>query len=142
MTASSVMMRETQARPVRGSEQASRILCAPPLAVCSIVMTTRVPLETRSIAPPMPLTILPGMIQFARSPLLATCSAPRMVRSTFFARIMPKLSELEKMLAPAMGLRRKRRGGGGKPNASEARRRGGASGGVCVRRAAPHRVAR
>ncbi len=56
----SVMMRSTHFWPVSGRLQDSRILCAPPLALCSIVMTTFVPgLETRSIAPPMPLTILP-----------------------------------------------------------------------------------
>ena len=98
------MTRLTTPLPVRGSEQASSSLCAPPLAVCSIVTTTRVPLDTRSIAPPMPLTILPGMIQFARSPLLATCSAPRIVRSTWRPRIMAKLSEDEKMLAPAIAV--------------------------------------
>jgi hypothetical protein len=31
-------------------------------------LLTRFPEETRSMAPPIPFTILPGMIQFARSP--------------------------------------------------------------------------
>ena len=33
------------------------------------------PLPTRSMAPPMPLTILPGIIQLARSPFWATCKS-------------------------------------------------------------------
>ena len=40
----------------------------PSLAVCSMTTRTRWTPETRSIAPPMPLTILPGIIQLARSP--------------------------------------------------------------------------
>ena len=56
----SVMILSTQFFPVRGSLHSSKILCLPPLAVCSIVTMTFVPAaETRSIAPPMPLTILP-----------------------------------------------------------------------------------
>ena len=46
------------------------------LGACSISTTTRVTPATRSIAPPMPLTILPGTIQLARSPLLVTSIAP------------------------------------------------------------------
>ena len=39
------------------------------LAVCSIVTTTLVVgEETRSMAPPIPFTIFPGIIQLARSP--------------------------------------------------------------------------
>jgi hypothetical protein len=38
-----------------------------PLAVCCIATTTRFAPVTRSIAPPMPGTILPGIIQFASS---------------------------------------------------------------------------
>ena len=54
--------------PVSGRSQRSTILCALPLATCSIITITRLAPCTRSIAPPMPLTILPGIIQFARSP--------------------------------------------------------------------------
>ena len=56
------------------------------------------------MAPPMPLTILPGMIQFARSPLEDTSMPPRMVSPTLQDRIMPKLSEEEKVEAPRTGV--------------------------------------
>jgi len=81
-TASSVMMRSTTLVPVSGRLHCGRILCAPVFAVCSMVTTTYpsprrqldhfvtitrvdcritlLPLLTRSIAPPIPFTILPG----------------------------------------------------------------------------------
>ena len=62
-------------------------------------ITLRAPC-TRSIAPPMPLTILPGIIQFAMSPLWLTCIAPRIAASTLPLRIMPKLVAESKKLAP------------------------------------------
>ena len=40
------------------------------------------------------------IIQLARSPLAATSKAPRMARSTWRPRIIPKDSELEKMELP------------------------------------------
>src|SRR6185312_4533893 len=49
---------------------------APSFAACSMITTTRFALATRSIAPPIPFTILPGIIQFARSPFSLTCIAP------------------------------------------------------------------
>ena len=52
--------------------------------------TTRLTPATRSIAPPMPFTILPGIIQLARSPFCATCIAPRIERSICPPRTMPK----------------------------------------------------
>ena len=52
-----------------GSVHSSTILCVPSLATCSIITMTRLAPCTRSIAPPMPLTILPGIIQLARSPV-------------------------------------------------------------------------
>ena len=65
----SVITMSTQFFPVRGRLHLSNILCPPPFAVCSIVTITFEPgAETRSIAPPIPLTIFPGIIQFARSP--------------------------------------------------------------------------
>jgi 3-oxoacid CoA-transferase subunit B len=66
------------------------------LAECSITTTTRLTPATRSIAPPMPFTILPGIIQLARSPFCATCIAPRIDRSMWPPRTMPKDSALEK----------------------------------------------
>ena len=69
----SVITMLTQFFPVNGSEHFSNILCPPPLAVCSIVTITFDPgAETRSIAPPIPFTIFPGIIQFAKSPNLET----------------------------------------------------------------------
>ena len=53
-------------------------------------------LATRSMAPPMPLTILPGIIQLARSPFAETCMAPRMVTSMCPPLIMANDSQLEK----------------------------------------------
>src|SRR5205807_1031284 len=51
---------------------------------------------TRNSASVLPLTILPGIIQLARSPFWATCMAPRIDRSMWPPRIMPKESALEK----------------------------------------------
>src|SRR5437773_2743518 len=62
ITAISVTIRFTQCWPVRGSVQRSRILGLPSLAACSMVTTTRLAPETRSMAPPIPFTIFPGII--------------------------------------------------------------------------------
>ena len=81
---------------------------------------------TRSIAPPIPFTIFPGIIQLARSPhrdtftsnetvwkipnvtvklyCFSTCMAPRMVRPTWPPRIMAKLSSLEKKELPGIAV--------------------------------------
>ena len=56
------MIRWTQRSPVSGSVQRFRIFFSPAFAVCSIVTTSRRAPATRSIAPPMPLTILPGIM--------------------------------------------------------------------------------
>jgi hypothetical protein len=48
------------------------------------------------MAPPMPFTILPGTIQLARSPLAATCMAPRTERSMWPPRIIANESADEK----------------------------------------------
>jgi lipid-binding SYLF domain-containing protein len=53
---------------------------------------TRFTPATRSMAPPMPFTILPGIIQLARSPFSATSMAPRIDRSIWPPRIIAKLS--------------------------------------------------
>src|ERR1035437_6350687 len=76
-TARSVMMRWTTRSPVSGKEHSLTILKSPFLATCSIrMMTLRAP-WTRSMAPPMPLIIVPGIVQLARSPVAETCIAPR-----------------------------------------------------------------
>ena len=56
------MIRSTQRRPVSGSVHAARIFCSPFRATCSIVTTTRFAPATRSIAPPIPFTIFPGIM--------------------------------------------------------------------------------
>ena len=90
------MIRLTTPTPVNGSVHSRRILCSPFFAVCSISTTTRLTPATRSIAPPMPLTILPGTIQLARSPVSVTCIAPRMARSMWPPRIIANESWLPK----------------------------------------------
>ncbi len=96
ITARSVMMRSTTPTPVSGSVHLGRIFMSSVpsffLATCSISTITRLTPATRSIAPPMPLTILPGIIQLARSPFSLTCIAPRMDRLILPPRIIAKLS--------------------------------------------------
>ena len=90
-TARSVMIRWTHAAAgVAAACTRSTILCEPSLATCSISTITRLAPWTRSIAPPMPLTILPGIIQLAMSPPAETCIAPRIAASMWPPRIIPK----------------------------------------------------
>ncbi len=96
----SVMIRCTTAIPVSGRVHSSTILCEPSLATCSIITMTRLAPWTRSIAPPIPLTIFPGIIQLARSPRADTCIAPRIAASTCPPRIIPNDSAESKKLAP------------------------------------------
>src|SRR5450830_1964181 len=106
ITPRSVMMRSTTRTPVMGRLHCLRIFgeVLPSLAVatCSITTTTRLTPATRSIAPPMPLTILPGIIQLARSPYCDTCMAPRMARLILPPRIMPNESAELKNDEPSM----------------------------------------
>ncbi|CAB4833519.1 unannotated protein [freshwater metagenome] len=100
ITAISVIIRFTTFLPVSGREHSSTILWVPSRATCSIMtMTKRAPC-TRSIAPPMPLTILPGIIQLARSPVVETCIAPKTAASIWPPRIIPKLVAESKNDAP------------------------------------------
>ena len=62
---------------------------------------TRLAPCTRSIAPPMPLTILPGIIQLARSPRRDTCMAPSTATSMWPPRIIAKDVAESKNDAPA-----------------------------------------
>jgi hypothetical protein len=98
------MMRSTTPTPVSGSVHCGRIFrsIVPSFffATCSISTTTLFTPATRSMAPPMPLTILPGIIQLARSPFSLTCIAPRIDRLILPPRIIAKLSWLPKMLLP------------------------------------------
>mmetsp|Transcript_22955 Transcript_22955/g.55691 ORF Transcript_22955/g.55691 Transcript_22955/m.55691 type:complete len:211 (+) Transcript_22955:99-731(+) len=99
-TAISVMIMSTIPFPVRGSEHLSRIFGAPFFEQWSIVTTTRLPQLTRSIAPPIPFTIFPGITQFAKSPFSATSSAPSTVTSMCEPRIIAKLSPEENIEDP------------------------------------------
>src|SRR5205823_5860023 len=75
MTASSVTMWSTTSTPVSGSVHFFRILGLLSRVACSMAMNTRFAPATRSMAPPMPLSILPGMAQLASVPFSSTCSA-------------------------------------------------------------------
>ena len=86
--------------PVSGSVQSSTIFGVPSFAVCSIITMTRLAPWTRSIAPPMPLIILPGIIQLARSPSPDTCIAPSTATSMWPPRIMPNEVAESKNEAP------------------------------------------
>ena len=94
------MIRCTTFLPVSGSEHSCTILCEPSLATCSISTMTRLAPCTRSIAPPIPLTIFPGIIQLAMSPPAETCMAPRMAASTLPPRIIPNEVAESKKEAP------------------------------------------
>ena len=72
------------------------IFDSPFLLTCSMTTITRFTPATRSIAPPMPFTSLPGIIQLAMSPSCEISIAPRIARSMWPPRIMAKLSALEK----------------------------------------------
>src|ERR1700729_2284332 len=67
MTASSVTSKSTVRDDVIGSRH-SLTSFEEPLAVCCIATMTRLAPVTRSMAPPMPGTIFPGIIQLARYP--------------------------------------------------------------------------
>lgn len=62
---------------------------------CSITTITSDPQATKSIAPPIPLTSLPGIIQFAMSHVLLTCKAPSIVKSKCPPLMMAKDFEEE-----------------------------------------------
>ena len=99
-TQRSVITRCTTSLPVSGSVHSRSSLWPPSGVVCSMMTITRRTPETRSIAPPMPFTRLPGIIQLARSPRSETCIAPRIARSMWPPRIMANESALEKVAAP------------------------------------------
>src|SRR3954462_9263421 len=88
MTAISVTTRSTGRTEVSGRLHLGTILDLP-LAACCIATSTRLAPLTRSMAPPMPGTILPGIIQLARRPPASTCKPPSTVMSTCPPRIRP-----------------------------------------------------
>ena len=65
ITASSVTTRSADRAEVSGSEHCFTILGLP-FAVCCMATITRFTPSTRSIAPPIPGTIFPGIIQLAK----------------------------------------------------------------------------
>ena len=81
-TASSVTTRFTHPTPVSGRVQAGSNFDSPSRFVCIMATMMRSALATRSMAPPMPLTIFPGIFQFAMSPFSETSIAPRIVKWT------------------------------------------------------------
>ena len=95
-TPSSVISRSTTPAPVSGRLHSLSSLGAPDFSQWSMTTTTRFTPATRSMAPPMPLTILPGTIQLARSPFWATCMPPKIDRAIWPPRIIAKESALEK----------------------------------------------
>ncbi len=75
-----VTITSTHATAVSGRVHARRIFGAP-FWVGSIATITCLAPTTRSIAPPIPGTIFPGMNHFARLPARSTWSAPSTVAS-------------------------------------------------------------
>src|SRR5690606_32225341 len=98
--ARSVSTLRMQPAPVSGSEQRSSNLDSPFLEAWVMVTMMFSAPATRSIAPPMPLTSLPGIIQEAMLPCTSTSKAPSTVRSTWPPRIMAKDWAESKMAAP------------------------------------------
>ena len=99
-TANSVTTFLTQPTPVNGNVHLLRIFDSPTLLTCIMATIMFSADATKSIAPPIPLTILPGIFQLAISPFSATSMAPRIVKSTCCPRIIPKLNAESKKLAP------------------------------------------
>ena len=62
------------------------------------------PEPTRSMAPPIPLSFLPGISQLERSPLEETCIPPMQVMLRCFPRMIPKETEVWKVELPGMVL--------------------------------------
>ena len=90
MTAISVMIRWATPTAVRGRVQRLRILIPPPWVVWVMAMMTRLAPASRSMAPPMPGTFTPGMIQLAMLPCSSTSRVPRMVMSRWPPRARAK----------------------------------------------------
>ncbi len=69
-------------------------------AECSITTITLDPHATKSIAPPIPFTNLPGIIQFAMSQVWLTWSDPKIVKSRWPPLIIPNDWEEENREPP------------------------------------------
>ena len=100
------MMRLITPTPVKGKVHLGKILISSEpsffLATCSMSTTTSFTPATKSIAPPMPLTIFPGIIQFAKSPNSLTCIAPKIAILILPPRIIPNESADEKIAVPGI----------------------------------------
>ena len=103
MTPISVIIISTWPAAVRGRVHSFKILGAP-FWVCSIVRITRFAPTTRSIAPPIPGAIFPGIIQLARLPFSSTCNAPRKETLTWPPRMMAKDVAESKVQAPGVNV--------------------------------------
>ena len=68
--------------------------------MCSITTSTLDPEATKSMAPPIPLTIFPGMTQLAISPCFVIYIAPNTVISKCPPLMIPNDSLLSKVVAP------------------------------------------
>ena len=89
-----------QPQPVSGRVQYGSSLDSPSLEAWVMVTMMFSAPATRSMAPPMPLTSLPGIIQEAMLPRTSTSKAPSTVRSTWPPRIMAKDCAESKIDAP------------------------------------------
>ena len=70
--------------------------------MCSITTITLLPEPTKSIAPPIPFTIFPGIIQLAMSPVFETYNAPRIVKSKCLPLTIANDAELENADPPGI----------------------------------------
>ena len=82
-TANSVTIFLTQRMPVRGKVQLANNLLSQSLLTCCVATIIFFAEATRSIAPPIPFTIFPGIFQLAISPFSDTSIAPKIVKSIF-----------------------------------------------------------
>ena len=94
------MIMSTTFLPVSGKVHSGMNLASPALELCSITTMIFLTPATRSMAPPMPLIILPGIIQLARSPFSDTSMPPSTARSIWPPRIITKESVWWKIEAP------------------------------------------
>ena len=69
---------------------------------CYIVTITFDPHDTKSIAPPMPFNLIPGISQLEISPVAETCIDPSTVISKWPPRIIPNESDEEKKEDPGI----------------------------------------
>ena len=98
--ARSVSTRRMQPTPVSGRVHCGSSLDSPFFEAWVITTMMFCAPATRSMAPPIPLTIFPGIIHEAIFPATSTSKAPRTVRSTWPPRIMANDWAESKIAAP------------------------------------------